>query len=102
MKVAFIRKPQDLKEVKNTVRKFSGSIESVEITHEVTLNNRYFNDLTNNFFQSIASFSGKGGVINGMTQAIKIVNHDTQEEIFINPEGYSYARYVGIRIDSIN
>ena len=57
-KAQFVRKPENLTEVKEKVKKYGGEI--------------------------------------GKTQVIQVTNTDTNESIFINPEGYDYARYVGI------
>jgi|TARA_Y100000034_G_C6775311_1_gene346164 bifunctional ADP-heptose synthase (sugar kinase/adenylyltransferase) len=95
-KAQFVRKPENLTEVKEKVKKYGGEIETVEIKCNLNLVTNSWKRLTSNFFQKITHFENFGGVINGKTQVIQVTNTDTNESIFINPEGYDYARYVGI------
>ena len=97
LQVKFYRKPSNLKELKNKLQKYGGSIEKVLITDVLKLNNKEWINFTNNFFQHNPSFENQGGINKlGLTNVIMVINTKTFERIFINSEGYNYARYVGI------
>ena len=94
MIVAFARKPQNLEEV------ISGcnSLKKSKIEMVIELDDLEFNKLTDDFYNSNPVFENMGGSMNGITYVIKITNTKTNQVIYVNPEGYDYARYVGLEV----
>ena len=94
MIVAFARKPQNLEEV------ISGcnSLKKSKIEMVIELDDLEFNKLTDDFYSSNPIFENMGGSMNGITYVIKITNTKTNQVIYVNPEGYDYARYVGLEV----
>jgi len=95
MKAVFIRKAINLKEVKEETDWVQQN-EPFVVVEELKLENKRFQQIANNLMKDVAEISGKGGTINGVVQAIRIVNQETGKSFLVNPEGYSYPRYVAI------
>ena len=95
MRAVFIRKAINLKEVKEETDLVQQN-EPFVVVEELKLENKRFQQIANNLMKDAAEISGKGGRINGVVQAIRIVNRETGKSFLVNPEGYSYPRYVAI------
>ena len=95
MRAVFVRKAINLKEVKEETNWVQQN-EPFVVVEELKLENKRFQQIANNLMKDVAEISGKGGTINGVVQAIRIVNQETGESFLVNPEGYSYPRYVAI------
>jgi len=95
MRAVFVRKAINLKEVKEETNWVQQN-EPFVVVEELKLENKRFQQIANNLMKDVAEISGKGGTINGVVQAIRIVNRETGESFLVNPEGYSYPRYVAI------
>lgn len=97
MRAVFIRKAINLKEVEEeTDRAQQNEYEPFVVVEELKLENKRFQQIANNLMKDVPEISGKGGTINGVVQAIRIVNQETGKSFLVNPEGYSYPRYVAI------
>jgi hypothetical protein len=77
-------------------------INTVEVVEDIKLSEKEYCNLTNNFLQNNDKmFSGKGGVNkDGIAKAIRITCPN-RKTFFVNPEGYDYARYVGLSLSDI-
>ena len=97
LKINFVRKPVNLVDLQDSIQKSNNSIEKVKIIGVLKYGVKQWEKLTNNFYLENPYFSNKGGIDkDGYTNVIMIINTITKEKLFINPEGYSYARYVGL------
>jgi hypothetical protein len=77
-------------------------IKTVEVIEDIKLSDWEYRELIKSFPKGDNKmFSGKGGVNkDGIAKTIRIIcqNHET---LFINPEGYDYARYVGLSLRDV-
>lgn len=55
-----------------------------------------YDDFTRTFLADRDWLAGKGGTHNGMWNVVEIVAPE-RTTLYVNPEGYAYARYVGMR-----
>lgn len=99
IKIFFVRKPENLSDLKSIfAKRESHEYEIGKVTEAVTFTEKEYDDFTSDFFVKRDFLSGKGGADkNGVCQMIKIIAPD-RETLFVNPEGYDYARYVGMRV----
>lgn len=93
--IKFARKPYDLESMRaavrctSTERRASVVVEAREMTAEE------YDHFTRNFMRNHPWLDGKGGSLGGRLQVIAVTAPE-RDTIYINPEGYSYARYVGL------
>lgn len=90
----FFRKPMSLKEIESGTFNDEGQLEEAKITEQVILTAQGYDDFTSNFMLGRPWLDGKGGFKNKIRQVIRVTAPE-REDLFIDPEGYSYARYVG-------
>lgn len=95
IKVGYTRKPSCISDVKESPLGLDPLETAVVETKAMSAEE--YDAFTQDFFASHEWLDGKGGSINGVMQAIEITAPE-RESLYINPEGHSYARYVGIRI----
>lgn len=100
LKIFFVRKPESLEDLKTSfLQREPHEFEIGKVTETVTFSQEEYDDFTNDFFVNLDFLSGKGGSCKkGFYQTIKIIAPD-RETLFVNPAGYDYARYVGMRVD---
>ncbi len=94
-KAQFARKALNLQEVAG-----QGQFERpqpYEVAEELVISNERYNQISNNLLKDVPEFAGKGGSKNGVVQAVQVRNEMTGDTFLVNPEGYSYARYVAIQ-----
>ena len=114
--ISIARKPSSIEDIKE----FSDP-ENIVISKYLVLSNKMFNSLCNDFFMDFSPISKQGGTrgfINGIevnydnyntiyefyedksimkySDNILITNEDNTKYIVVNPEGYTYCRYVGM------
>jgi len=101
--VVYYRKPCDLSTVKKYTADEYTTAEKSIVEKVVLLKNENFESLTFDFFRNCDhiisdTLGNRIGGFNrdGLVRCVCVVNKDTDEKIFINCEGYDYARYVGL------
>ena len=94
IQVSMNRKPYNISEViKNTY----GCLEICEIVKVKYVDNKEWDKITSDFYQPNTIYENIGGWGGGgYVQVLQIINEKTNENIFVNTEGYDYARYVGV------
>tara|TARA_R100001594_G_scaffold56609_1_gene90495 strand:+ start:312 stop:749 length:438 start_codon:yes stop_codon:yes gene_type:complete len=111
MEVIFTRKPCDIKEAISTISKYGGNSFKVKVMKTIELNNSEFKKFTDNFYNNDSRLEKiGGGDENGYAKVVKIENigddHLYQSypftEIYINTEGFDYARYVGFDVRDLD
>jgi hypothetical protein len=95
--VRYARKPCDLDEVKSAAKDRSGYAFETATTDTVTLTTSEYDAFTRNFMRDYAWLAGKGGVVNRIHQAVAVTAPD-RPTLYVNPEGSSYGRYVGLEV----
>ena len=83
-----------------TAEAITHHFERVRITETIELTAREYDAFTNGFLKDRSWLAGKGGVMNGFTKAIAVTAPE-RTTLYVNPEGYSYARYIGISLNEI-
>lgn len=124
VKFAKLNKNETLDEYKQLCENDGYNLEDVIIKKIIILNETGWNDITNTFLNDLTIWEEIGGyeyigndqtiinyegnfwelseekvqefMKNGLTPTVMVINEKTQETIFVNTEGYNYARYVGI------
>ena len=94
----FGRKIADLEALKELTQTAlsEGQIGSAyQVTKEVLLSSKEFEQFASNFFDDQPWISPKDGGINesGEDKCIRVINKETGERVLVNSEGYSYPRY---------
>jgi len=97
IKVGYARKPSCIGDVKES----SFGLDPLETTvvETKTMSAEEYDAFAQDFYASRDWLEGKGGSRNGIIKAIEITAPE-REPIYVNPEGHSYARYVGVRIEA--
>lgn len=95
--VRYARKPTDLDEVKSSAKDRSGYAFETAITETVTLSSEEYDAFTRSFLKDYAWLTGKGGVVNKIHQAVAVTAPE-RLTLYVNPEGSSYGRYVGLEV----
>ncbi len=93
--VRFARKPSSLQEMMAEIDSPTCEVATCEIAETVTLTTEEYDRFTSLIYKNWPWLEGKGGDLNGVRQVIAIaaLGRDT---LYANPEGYSYARYIGM------
>ncbi len=94
-KAFFGRKIADLKELKALTGEAGFAY---QVTKEVLLSSKEFEQFASNFFDDQPWISPKDGGINenGEAKCIRVINKETGERVLVNSEGYSYPRYTAL------
>ena len=95
----FVRKARDLDEVRQITKydKRNDNCAYYTVVEELRVEGVRFNQISRNLLmQVIPEIAGKGGYLKNVIQAVRIINQDTGESFLVDPQGYSYARYVAI------
>ena len=92
--VRFARKPSSLQEMKAEIDSPHCEIATCEIAETVELATEEYDNFTRLIYKNWHWLEGKGGDLNGVRQVIAITAPE-RETLYANPEGYSYARYIG-------
>ncbi len=90
----FFRKPVSLKEIESGAFNDEDKLEEAIITERVVLTAQDYDDFASNFLLARPWLDGKGGFKNLIRQVIRVTAPD-REDLFVDPSGYNYARYVG-------
>ena len=90
-----IRKPSNLDEVQAYTNNNKSKTEKVLVTEVIKLSESDYEKLVNNFSGDFDYLKGKGG-FNDTCRKVVLVYCSNKPYLVIDPEGYSYARYVGL------
>ena len=71
------------------------------IDYSITMERALFDSLLCDLFQPFNYFKNKGGYSEKGRHVIKITDKNTGLKLFVDPSGYNYARYVGIKVKDI-
>ena len=71
------------------------------IDHSITMERALFDSLLSDLFQPFEYFKNKGGYSEESRRIIKITDKESGLQLFVDPSGYNYARYVGIKVEDI-
>ena len=97
--VRFARKPSDINEMKSALRDCERQAYKCEITETATLTSSEYDIFTRLMYKNWDWLDGKGGFRNNICQVIEVTAPE-RETLYVDPSGYSYARYVGLKIDA--
>lgn len=92
--VRFARKPSSLQEMKAEIDSPSCEVAACEIAETVELTTAEYDNFARLIYKDWPWLEGRGGDRNGIRQVIAITAPE-RETLYANPEGYSYARYIG-------
>ncbi|MDR1112410.1 MAG: hypothetical protein LBL18_01435 [Bacteroidales bacterium] len=96
-----VTKPADIKGMMRDLHNSREPVQEVIITDTIEMTQDEFTEFTENLTKPRQWLVGKGGLdaASGLIKAIQIVPPaGYQASLMVNPEGYDYARYVGIEI----
>ena len=94
--VRFASKPRDITDVEAAYRDDSLRAEVVTVSETTALTADEYDALVQSFLTDRTWCLGKGGYLNGRVRVIEVTAPD-RRPLYINPEGYGYARYVGFK-----
>lgn len=92
--IRFARKPGSLQEMKAEVASPFCEVATCEIAETATLTAEQYDEFTRLIYKDWPWLEGRGGDRNGKRQVVAITAPE-RETLYANPEGYSYARYIG-------
>lgn len=94
--VRFASKPRDIADVEAAYRDDSLRAEVVTVSETTALTAEEYDVLVQSFLTDRTWCLGKGGYSKGRICVIEVTAPD-RRPLYINPEGYGYARYVGFK-----
>ncbi len=94
--IRFARKPGSLQEMKAEIDSPHCEKAKCEVAETVNLTAEEYDTFTRLIYKNWDWLDGKGGDRNGVRQVIAITAPE-RETLYANPEGYSYARYIGVQ-----
>lgn len=94
---SFARKPRSLDEVKIIAALPTNLPCHIHIVETKALTADEYDEFTSDFFASRDWLAGKGGTYNHEGRKVVEVTAPDRISLYIDPSGYDYARYVGIR-----
>lgn len=102
IQVLFARKQSNLKEVLEYIAPWEGGCVTkptrVKITERKSLTTDEYDAFVSDFFADCDWLAGKGGFLpTGESLAIEVICPGRQT-IYVDPQGFKYARYVGIAV----
>jgi len=98
--VRFARKPTGIDDIKAVAGNPDYHAEDVEIIETRQLSPWEYDDFVANLFDDRDWLAGKGGFKDRIRQAVE-VTAPLRDTLYVDPSGHAYARYVGMRIDSV-
>ncbi len=96
--VRFARKPCDLNEVKASLRSSEVRTYECEIEETAELSTEEYDAFTRLMYKNCHWLEGRGGFKKDVRQVVA-VSAPERETLYVDPSGYSYARYVGIKAE---
>lgn len=99
--IRFARKPGSLQEMKAEVNSPGAEAAQCMVAETAELTAEEYDAFTRLIYKDWPWLEGRGGSRNGITQVVAITAPG-RETLYANPEGYSYARYIGTAQPEIN
>lgn len=97
--VRFARKPSSLQEMKAEISSSGAEVAQCEIEETIELSTEEYDAFTRLIYKEWPWLEGRGGDRNGKRQVVAITARG-RETLYANPEGYSYARYIGTALSA--
>ena len=95
LNITLIRKPQNMKEVEKDMRAGNGDRVRAVVDKSYTLSKSEYEAFVYNFYRHTTYLSGEGGVDPDGTVHVVEIKAPGMKTIYVDPEGYDYARSVG-------
>lgn len=95
LNITLIRKPQNMKEVESGIRKGYGDRVKAIVDKSYKLSANEYDKFVYNFMVHTTYLSGEGGVDPDGTVHVVEISAPGKKTIYVDPEGYDHARYVG-------
>lgn len=95
LNITLIRKPYNMKEVEDDIRKGHGDRVKAIVDKSYKLSANEYDKFVYNFMVHTTYLSGEGGVDPDGTVHVVEITAPGKKTIYVDPEGYDYARYVG-------
>ena len=95
LNITLIRKPQNMKEVERDMRKGYGERVKAVVDKSYKLSENEYDKFVYNFMVHTTYLNGQGGVDPDGTVHVIEITAPARKTIYVDPEGYDYARYVG-------
>ena len=97
VKVKLFRKAWDMEDVKELESLKIFDVETLDVQKTINLNEDQYNSLTENFNRDVDFLTGLDYSANRTNRTSVEITCKGHPTIYIAPEGYTYARYVGIK-----
>lgn len=95
--VRFVRKPDSINEVKAALRSSEGRAYECQIEITAELSAEEYDAFTRLMYKNCDWLDGRGGFKNEFRQVVAVTAPE-RETLYVDPSGYSYARYVGLKV----
>ena len=95
LNISLVRKAQNLKEVEKAIRKGESNRVKAVVDKSYKLSENEYDKFVYNFMVHTTYLSGEGGVDSDGTVHVVEITAPDRKTIYVDPEGYDYARYVG-------
>jgi hypothetical protein len=92
--IRFARKPSSLQEMKAEINSPDCEVAKCEVAETVRLTTGEYDAFTRLIYKEWSWLEGRGGDKGGIRQVVAITAPG-RETLYANPEGYSYARFIG-------
>ncbi|SHH59079.1 hypothetical protein [Clostridium grantii] len=101
MKALFVRKAIDLVEMKVLIKEARDDGEKetgYEVTREIEMSPATFREFKDDLLKDQTWIKSTDGGLNkyGKVRCIRVKSRTSKESILVNPEGYTYPRYIAI------
>lgn len=93
--ITLVRKPLNMKEVDAAIRKGYGERVQAVVDKKYNLSKSEYEAFVHNFFRHTTYLSGEGGQNSDGTVSVIEITAPGMKTIYVDPEGFDYARYVG-------
>jgi hypothetical protein len=93
--IRFARKPGSLQEMKAEIKSPFCEVARCQVAETAALTTEEYDNFTRLIYKDWPWLDGRGGDRNGIRQVVAITAPQ-RETLYANPEGYSYARYIGM------
>lgn len=95
LNISLVRKAQNLKEVEKAMRKGEADRVKAVVDKTYKLSADEYDKFVYNFMAHTTYLNGEGGVDSDDTVHVIEITAPGKKTIYVDPEGYDYARYVG-------
>lgn len=95
LNISLVRKPLNMKEVEKAIRKGEADRVKAVVDKSYKLSENEYDKFVYNFMVHTTYLRGEGGVDSDGTVHVIEITAPARKTIYVDPEGYDYARYVG-------